>query len=257
MTEVKTDSIPAAEHRTVARVMSMLELVLSSEPNGLRLGELAAAIGAPKSSVHGLAKGMVAAGYFREHDNRYLVGPAISTLIAAGPIALPGIYRHVLQELSERWTETAMLATLVGDTLVYLDSVEPDVLVRAAPKLHRRVPLWPRSTGKCLMAFMEPKRQESYLSRTAADEEEAAQMRKELDEVRRTGTAYNFGGTFEGHLSIASPIIPSSGVVTMAVAVVGIRARMESDMEEIAESIRVAVDSLATRERPMGTTATG
>lgn len=45
------DPAPAAEHRTVARVMSILELVMASAPHGMRLGEISASIDAPKSSV--------------------------------------------------------------------------------------------------------------------------------------------------------------------------------------------------------------
>ena len=120
---------PAAEHRTVARVMSLLELVLASNPQGLSLGELSSMIAAPKSSVHGLAKGLVATGYFREDKGRYVVGPAVSTLLAVGPSALPAVYHHALEELTQKWGETSMLATLVGDSVVYIDTVE-------SPKLH-------------------------------------------------------------------------------------------------------------------------
>ena len=51
------------EHRTVSRVMAVLEAVVASEPNGLRLADLADMLDAPKSTLHGLAKGLAATGY--------------------------------------------------------------------------------------------------------------------------------------------------------------------------------------------------
>jgi len=51
--------------------MAILEHVLASDADGVRLLDLSAAIDAPKSSVHGLAKGLVATGYFREERGRY------------------------------------------------------------------------------------------------------------------------------------------------------------------------------------------
>src|SRR4051795_8483300 len=61
----------AAEHRTVTRAVAIMELVAVGEPGGVRLGALAGPLGAPKSSIHGLAKGLVAVGYLREQDGRY------------------------------------------------------------------------------------------------------------------------------------------------------------------------------------------
>src|SRR5690349_21554125 len=93
-------AMPTAEHRTVARVMSILELVIASDPEGVRLADLSTILDAPKSSIHGLAKGLVATGYFREDRGRYFPGPAISTLLAVGPTALPSVYHHALEELT-------------------------------------------------------------------------------------------------------------------------------------------------------------
>lgn len=245
MTSLSTGATaPAAEHRTVARAMSILELVLASDRQGMRLGELAAAIDAPKSSVHGLAKGLVAAGYFREEGGRYFTGPAISALIAVGPAALPSVYRHLLQELSRRWGETTMLGTLVGDSIVYLDCVESKALIRAAPELNKRLPLWPRSGGKCFLAFMEPRRRDAYLRRVEPDPVYAEDARRELEVVRETRVGVNIGGSIADHIAIASPITDGSAPVAVAVVIAGPKSRMQDHVDEIANSVRSAVDSL-------------
>ena len=220
------DAGPTPEHRTVARVMSLLELVIASDPDGMRLADLSAAIAAPKSSVHGLAKGLASTGYFREDRGRYFIGPAISSLLAVGPTGLPSTFHHVLQELTDKWRETSMIATLVGDSIVYLDSVESPNLIRAAPELNKRVALWPRSSGKCFLAFMEPKRMESYLRRHHPDPPDAEHVRQEVARVRESRLGINIGETHADHVGLASPVIPAGASVTLAVAVVGPKSRL-------------------------------
>lgn len=236
---------PAAEHRTVARAMSILELVLANDSDGMRLGELSAAIGAPKSSVHGLAKGLVATGYFREANGRYFAGPAVSSLIAFGPTTLPSVYHHALEELKESWNETAMIAMLVGESVVYLDAVESDAFIRAAPRLNTRLPLWPRSSGKCFLAFMEPRRLEMYLRRHQPDRGDAERVRDELAQVRAMGVAFNIGGSVEDHVGIASPIVIPGAPATVAIAVAGPRNRMKDRVDAIAERLRVTTQTMS------------
>jgi DNA-binding IclR family transcriptional regulator len=238
------EASPAAEHRTVGRVMSILEVVLASEGRGMRLGDLSTALEAPKSSVHGLAKGLVATGYLREEDGRYLVGPAISSLIAAGPVTVQEAYRHTLAELTARWGETTMLATLVGDSVVYLDSVHSDAFIRATPDLNRRLPLWPRSSGKCFLAFMEPKRREAYLRRQFSGSAEVDAARDELDAVRNDRIGYNIGQSVADHIGLAVPVVPKKLPVTTAIAIAGPKLRMQDRVEEMAADLRDAVASL-------------
>lgn len=234
------------EHRTVARVMSILELVLASDARGLRLGDLASAIDAPKSSVHILVKGLVAEGYLRVEDNRYLPGPATASLLAAGSTSAAAPYRHTLEELSHQWNETAILATLVGDSLVYIDSVESTEFIRAAPELHRRFELWPRSSGRCLLAFMDGRRLDSYLNRHHSPEESAA-IRAVLDKVRETRIGINGLDARSAHLGIATPVITGNGPVTVSITVTGPKSRMEDKIDDIAASMLEAVEKLSRR----------
>lgn len=246
---------PAAEHRTVARVMSLLELVLANDPQGLRLGDLSNSIDAPKSSVHGLAKGLVAVGYLREENGRYIIGPAISTLLAVGPSSLPSMYRHAMEKLTHRWDETTMLATLVGESVVYLETVEPAAVIRAAPELHKRLPLWPRSSGKCFIAFMDERKRNLYLRRNRDAPSDTPALRAELDEIRENNLAKNIGATNQGHLGMASPIHVGDGPVTVAIAIVGPRARMEDKIDQISRDLVATVQSLSPSYQTNGSAA--
>jgi DNA-binding IclR family transcriptional regulator len=237
----------AAEHRTVSRVMAIMELVVAGEPNGLSLGDLATRMGAPKSSIHGLAKGLVAVGYLREQDGRYFTGPAVFNLQGSGRPSLPAAYRHALEELTGKWQETTFIATLVGDSIVYVDIVESPRLIRAAPPLHTRFPLWPRSSGKCFLAFMEPRRLDAVLRRTVKEPAERDRIKGELSKIRESSVALNLGETESDQYGIASPIVGASGgPVSVALALAGPASRMAPHLDKIADGVRTAAEVLSS-----------
>jgi DNA-binding IclR family transcriptional regulator len=235
----------AAEHRTVARVMAILEFVLASDSEGVRLLDLAVAVDAPKSSVHGLAKGLVATGYLREERGRYFLGPAISSLIAVGPTSLPDVYHHALEQLTARWNETTTLATLVGNSLVYVHAVESKEFIRAAPNLNVRMSLWPRSSAKCFLAFMDPRRLEDYLRKNHPEPADAEMVRKELETIRETRVGVNHVGAGGAHIGIASPVLNGDSQVMVAIAMAGPRSRMEERLEDMIQSLRETTEMLS------------
>ncbi|MBD0863462.1 helix-turn-helix domain-containing protein [Gordonia sp. zg691] len=230
------------EHRTVSRVMAIIERVLASEPSGMRLADVAISIDAPKSSIHGLCKGLVATGYLREDSGRYFLGPAISSLLAAGNNVLPAAYRSALQELTERWGETALLVTLVGDSIVYVAKEEPDTMVRASPPTNTRFPMWPRSSGKVFLAYMEPRRRNAFLERTFRDPAERESARREVEAIPATRITSRIEGAEAG---VATPVIFRGLPVNTALSIVGPAERMRGKTELIAEDLLKTAQTLS------------
>jgi DNA-binding IclR family transcriptional regulator len=233
----------AAEHRTVTRVMGILEAIVAAEPTGLRLGDLADAVNAPKSSIHGLAKGLVATGYLSERSGRYFRGPAVPGLLGGNLPTLPSVYRHALEDLARKFNETAVLGSLVGDSVVNLDSVEAAQMVRASPPLHQRRELWPLSHGQCFLAFMPKQRVDAYLRRQFSDQEERNSVRAELDKVRESRIAINTGGSDE--YGVASPIIIAGSDVVLSIGIAGPSFRMSARLDEMVKAVRATADSLS------------
>jgi DNA-binding IclR family transcriptional regulator len=225
--------------------MALLEVVVASEPAGLRLADLADMSGAPKSSIHGLAKGLVATGYLREHQGRYFQGPAVAMLcIGRGDVSAP--YLHVLRELSKTWQETAALATLAGESVINLAVVEPEQLIRASPPVHQRRPMWPGSYGKVFLAFMEPARREQYLNRKHKDAAERARIAEELDAIKASRIAFNRGETNPELYGVASPILVPGMDVSLAIGLAGPAARMIDRMDELGDAVRRAAQGLSS-----------
>ncbi|MYW96146.1 IclR family transcriptional regulator [Amycolatopsis rubida] len=233
------------EHRTVSRVMSILEVVIASEPNGLRLADLPDMLGAPKSSLHGLVRGLVANGYLRERHGRYYQGPATSLLALSGQ-RIPAALHHSLQTLANAWQETAILATLAGESVINIDKVESPQLVRASPPLHERRPMWPGSYGKVFLAFMSSARRDAYLRRKHKEPSTQRRILAELETIRTSGIAYNKAETVPDLYGIACPIRLGDGDVTLALGIAGPASRLEGRLEEVGQGVLEAARDLST-----------
>src|SRR4029079_17910071 len=93
--------MPARPHRTVDRVVEILETV-SLNPRGVTLAELATALGAAKSSVQELTNGLLARGYLIEEDRRFHLGPGPFILAArANRVAALSLDHRFVLDLHE------------------------------------------------------------------------------------------------------------------------------------------------------------
>jgi DNA-binding IclR family transcriptional regulator len=234
----------AREHRTVSRVTSILEVVARSN-GGCKLAALTAGLDAPKSSVHGLAKGLVATGYLEETDAGYRLGPAIDFLLRPGEPSLLESAREALVRLQEACDESAMLCTLVAESVVYADLVESVQPIRYVAPLRTRRPLFPTSAGKCFLAYFPDWKRDAYL-KNHIPAAQADAVRAELVEVKERGYALNRGETVPDVFAVASPVILKTRPAA-CLAVAGPRMRMEDKLSDVAAQLLVEVDKVRLR----------
>jgi DNA-binding IclR family transcriptional regulator len=234
----------AKEHRTVSRVMTILETA-AAHPEGATLGQFGAVLGAPKSSVHGLARGLVATGYLREEEGRYVLGSAVGALLAVGRPSIDRVARPAMVELKKQFDETVMVGTLVGVSVVYIDAVDSSQPIRYSPPLHQRRPLYPTSTGKCFLAHMSPGRRRDYLD-AHVPAEARPRIERELQEVRARGFAINRGETLPDISAAGSPVTVNGRVIA-CLAVAGPTSRMADRLEEAGSAVLEAAVATAKR----------
>lgn len=232
-------------HRTVSRVTDILETVAAAPPGGVRLHELSQKLDAPKSSVFGLVKGLVATGYLVEDEGSYVLGPALEQLLAVERPSLVEAARPALEALRDRFDETATLATPVGESVVYADSAESRQMIRySAPRRTRR-PLYPPSPGKAVLAQWSRRRQEAYLEGRVSPEELPTVL-AELDQIRADGVAFNRGETLPDVSAAAAPVIVG-GKVLGVISVAGPSSRVSGRLDELADALREAAAATASR----------
>ncbi len=247
--ELDQGEVRNPEHRAVSRAMGILEAVTANEPQGLRLGDLSELVKAPKSSIHGLARGLLATGYLREHQGRYFLGPAIA-LLAPGRLRLPVNTHRVLERLSVEADETAILATLLGESVINVDYVQSSQVIRASPVLNVRRPLWPTSYGKVFLAFMSPSKRDSYVARNFPQERRESIM-TELEEIRRSRVAFNRAENTPGLFGMSAPIDGEDGV-TLAIGVAAPMFRAQGRDADLTKVVLAAADELSITEPGVG-----
>ena len=158
--------MPARPHRTVDRVVEILETVSLSQ-RGVTLAELATAMGAAKSSVQELTNGLLARGYLIEEDRRFHLGPGPFILAArANKLAALSLNHEFVVEVSKMLGCTVLVGVRVGDSIVFTDFVgeeSPSLTFVARTHARRPIPV-PRArpsspmfpTTRCIVSSISP-----------------------------------------------------------------------------------------------------
>lgn len=245
MTQRRDPALLTRRHRTVGRIAAILEAAASD--GGVRLSAMAAMLDAPKSSIHGLLKGLVSVGYLSENNGTYTLGPALVTLLgAAERPSLAEVAASTMVELRDQFDETVMLGHRMGDSIVYSSAVESRQMIMYVPRLHERRPVLPTSMGKVYLAELSAADLEKYLARRVRDEERREFYRQQLTQVAERGVAINQNETVPGVTGVASGI-RERGELVGCIAVAGPSDRLGAQLDEIATAVRTAAQRITDK----------
>lgn len=226
-------------HRTVDRVVELLGAA-GTEPRGLSLTRLAAAIDAPVSSVQKLVYGLVAVGLLSEHEGRYVVGPAANVLAhRAGQPAITSPTREDLARLHERTGAAALLAVRLGDHAVNVVTVGLPDSAAYADTLRWRHPLQVTAGGRVLAAYLPEPVRLAWVAETFADDREGAmRLLDELQEIREVGLARGPSGPLRPDLDSVAVPVRRDGEVVASVALARPRETGGWSLDDLAGVLR-------------------
>jgi IclR family acetate operon transcriptional repressor len=151
--------------RSLERTFDLLEH-LADAGGELTLSELAEASGLPMPTVYRLMRTLVGRGYVRqEASKRYALGPRLIRL-GDGASKLLGTWaRPVLSLLVDEVGETANMAVLEGDEVVYVAQVPSRHAMRMFTEVGRRVQPHCTGVGKALLAQLPAEAARALLDR--------------------------------------------------------------------------------------------
>ncbi|HEY5837356.1 IclR family transcriptional regulator [Streptomyces sp.] len=152
--------------QSLERAFDLLERM--AEAGGeVGLSELSASSGLPLPTIHRLMRTLVACGGVRQQPNRrYALGPRLIRLGESASRLLGTWARPYLAELVEATGETANMALLDGDEVVYVAQVPSRHSMRMFTEVGRRVLPHSTGVGKALLAAVPPDRVRALLART-------------------------------------------------------------------------------------------
>lgn len=239
--------------QSLDRAFDLLEL-LGSEPDGVALSRLATASGLPVPTIHRIVRTLLASGYVLQlPSRRYALGPRLVGLGERAARTLDAWARPHLVTLAERSGETANMAVLDGEMVVYVaQAPSPRHTMRMFTEVGRRVYAHCTGVGKAVLAQLpEPAAREiveaagmpAHTDHTIVD---ADALAAELERVRTQGYAVDDGEQEQGVRCVA---VALPGTPRTAISVSGPAGRLSLDaVGQVVPLLASAADGLAARK---------
>lgn len=254
MPRAKEGEVQLGGPRAMSRVLNLFWF-LSAREEGATLAEIAAELGAPKSTLRDTLPALLADGYLVAPEGRFRLGPRAFRLGARliSRWSLPMNARPFLRELAQKTGESVALAQIDREArrFIFIDVVESTHGVRFVMQPGRGDALYVGASGRVLLAFQDPEYCEAYLQTapfravTPRTVTSAEGLRRILEDVRREGVAVSLGESIKDGLAIAAPIFGPRGKVVAALTVAGPTARLEPRIQHLKSQV-VAVAQAAS-----------
>ncbi|MFB7052001.1 IclR family transcriptional regulator [Streptomyces vinaceus] len=210
--------------QSLERAFDLLER-MADAGGEVGLSELSTASGLPLPTIHRLMRTLVACGYVRQQPNRrYSLGPRLIRLGESASRLLGTWARPYLARLVEETGETANMALLDGDEIVYVAQVPSKHSMRMFTEVGRRVLPHSTGVGKALLAYTPAEEVRALLARTgmpAATEKTITTPEgflEALEQVRKTGYAVDDNEQEIGVrcLAVSVPNSPTAAAISIS-----------------------------------------
>jgi IclR family transcriptional regulator, acetate operon repressor len=243
--------------RSVERAFALLEAMAAGE-GSVGVTRLAEATGLPLPTIHRLLRTLVDLGYVRQERSReYLLGPRLIRLGERSSLALGTWARPHLARLVDELGESANLAMLDGDRVVYVGQVPSRHSMRMFTEVGRRVPAHCTGVGKAMLALEPDEEVRALLARAgmAAHTEHTITtpqgFLRELEQIRRDGYAVD-NGEQELGVRCVGVVVPGTPF-PVAMSLSGPAARFtEQAVQRAVPSLKRAAEALAEDLRHHG-----
>jgi DNA-binding IclR family transcriptional regulator len=223
--------------QSVNKAFGLLETLAESSA-GLSLPQLAAEIGLTRNKTfrllatlceQGLAERAPESGTY--HIGVYSVALAQKLLRNA---SLVNYAQPVMQELARKHAEAVYMTVIKDDEVVFLDMVDCDQHIKAAPLVGKKFPFFTNAAGKVMKALDSRDLLEKVFKKRGRRDAlpDLEKLTSELEEIRSKGVAVDSGALGEGISSVAVAIKDYAGKVVGAIIMLGPSFRMLAERLE-------------------------
>jgi IclR family acetate operon transcriptional repressor len=222
--------------RSISRAFAILELI--AEQGGVAgLTDLTKASGMPLGTIHRMVRTLVDLGYLQQDGKRrYYLGPRLVWLGESSERLLGTYARPHLAALRDELEETANLAMLDGDRVIYVAQVPSRHSMRMFTEVGRRAYLHTTAVGKAVMSQLDRDEVRAILDRTgmkaltANTIVEPDEFISNLEVARQNGFAVDDG---EQEIGVRCFAVPVLGVQSrMALSISGPAPRMTDKLKK-------------------------
>lgn len=212
--------------QSLARGLSVIRAFDGTRPE-LGLSEVSRATGLTRATARRLLLTLVRLGYVRQDGNRFSLRPRVLELGYSylSALSLPELAQPHMDALVAEVNESSSIAVLDDTDIVYVVRVPTSRIMSITIAVGTRLPAYPTSMGRVLLAALDPDALEGCLARmdvhalTPTTVAHVDELRAELEQVRSRGWAAVDQELEQGVRSVAVPIHDASGTVCAAMNV--------------------------------------
>ncbi|MEV6415860.1 IclR family transcriptional regulator [Kribbella sp. NPDC051718] len=220
--------------QSIERAFALLEMM--ADAGGMvPLSQLATTSGLPLPTIHRLVRTLVDLGYVRQEPSRqYVLGPRLIRLGEASSHMLSIWARPHLAQLVDQVGESANMAMLDGDQIVYLAQVQSRHSMRMFTEVGRRVLPHCTAVGKAILSKLPEPEVRDLLHRTGMPQHTSTTITDpdefiaQLHKAESDGYALDEGEQEQGVRCIAVPVPDAPS--RLALSLSGPAGRMTEDL---------------------------
>ena len=215
--------------QSLGRAFGILEEV-ARHREGINLADLSKRVGLHNSTTFHLVRTMVSLGYIRqEKDKRYRVGRPLFALAASSldEIEMVNLATPILEELSRETGESGHFAVRMGDSVVVVARTSGPGAFQLTDRVGVVRPAHCTALGKVILAALRPDQLQRFVERvelkssTEKSITEIPALMREIEEVRRSGIAFDDGEFNLEVRCVAVPVRDFTGNVVGALGISG------------------------------------
>lgn len=226
--------------QSIERAFSILELFQRADCTDLSVKDISEALALNKSTAFGLINTLTNLGYLQQNpDNqKYALGLKLlsfSNAVKVQNIIIRAVHPY-LEELRQKYGETAHCAVKYNNGVIYVDKVEAVGSIYISTQIGTQNGFHCTGVGKCILAYLSPKEQEDVYAgnlstMTYHTITNSEQLREEIAKVRQNGYAMDNEEISIGLSCVAVPVFSAADTVACAISISGMTSRIQIALE--------------------------
>ena len=223
--------------QSLLRSMELLE-VLKEKNRSYTIAELADKMNLPPSTIHRILQTFCEKKYVMRDDraHTYRLGPALIPLgkAAAKGIRLQDAAYPVLASLSATTREDAYLVIPVGNKGLVIEKVDGPNHLKVVEEFGYEMYMHCGAIRKVLLAYQSPNFIDEYFNNIIIQDRafphvRPADLRAELEKIRRDGYAITRGDYVNDAVGIGAPVFNSEGELAASIGIIAPLVRVDND----------------------------
>ena len=248
------ESKPDYSVRSVELVFNILELLTCEDETRVSVSYLCDRLDISKSKAFRMLATLEQRGLVEreEGSGNYRIG-LNAIALSQRILKNASIIEHahpIMEELAKKHDEAVYMTVLKGEEVMFLDMVDCNQTVKAAPLIGQRFPLFSNAAGKVIKALESRDFEQMFRKRGRKPKQyDLGALISEMDSIRDSGVAVDCGGLGDGIISVAVAVRDYAGKVVGAITMLGPSFRMLTDRleDEIIPSLREGAEILSAK----------